>query len=1487
MMEQTSPNHAALIRTALLRLEEMERKLRHYQDAAHEPIAIVGMACRFPGASNIEQYERLLAGGVDAIREVPRDRWDLENWHDSDPERPGKMAVRHGGFVEDAALFDARFFGISAGEAQAMDPQHRMLLEVAWHAIEDAGLTRERLRQDRTGVFVGLCGNDYGALTLRGPMEELSPYAGVGNAQSVAAGRLAYFLGSNGPAISLDTACSSSLVAIHFAMRCLRARDCRAALAAGVNLLAAPPYTLSFAKAGMLARDGRCKAFDDAADGYVRGEGCGVVVLKRLTDAIADKNRIHAIIRGSAINADGRTSGMTVPSGAAQQEVIRAALENARLDAADVTYVEAHGTGTVLGDPIELAALDAVYGQADGRVEPLRVGSVKSNIGHLEAAAGVASLIKVALAIRTGSIPRSLHFNQPNTRIPWDKLNVRVADKPLEWAGNARRAGVSSFGFSGTNAHLIVEGWTEQRQPTAAHEGPLRLTVSARTDDALRELALAYAAQLNQVNAVPVCAAASRHRELFPQRLAVAGDSAADVRAALELFASTGRKPRFDPDDAFTPDSLDGGEDVHVDLPLYPFQHERYWLNHSWDTSAPAQVSKPVTDIYRMEWKRRLSGCSATPEELRALSRTELRDSAEAAGLEHAGSEIQQLELAAAWYARTALDAVQRPVPKYRRLVRRMRNIAAGAPLSLPKDVDTPERKLLSCCGENLADVLEGRQDALDVLFPAGDSSQVSAIYRDSRGARLMNRALTRLATEAAARTSEMLRVLEIGAGTGSATQSLLPALRSYASEYWFTDVSPAFVTQGCAAFGEDGLVRYSVLDLDQDLTAQGFAPQSFELIVGANVLHATLEMKPVLDRLARLLVPGGVLLLQEGVKPLAWQDLTFGLTDGWWSFRDKELRQDHPLIPENAWLDLLHACGFEHASIENLAAYGGDVFGQAIVLARVPETHPQADKLTVVLEGEPGLATSIATGGRAISGTVRRGARLEEIAPDHWIVDGANATQVRDWIANIEKTAGNIDTVVHLVGAEFSAPGDQQQVCGSALHLVQALDRRKCRLLIATAGAVHALEGDACPGYCSATLWGLGKVVALENPELQLRLIDLDPNDRAGALRALRLELSNHDREELVAWRAGQRYTARLQPGQPPELRKVSIDAGGSYLITGAFGGLGILTAEWLAREGAGELILLGRREPDTNSAERLARIRAAGTRVITLQADVSHADEVGKAVASCTLPLKGVLHLAGALADGLIAHLDWAAFDRVLAPKVSGLVNLHTATVSQPLDFFVIFSSAVGQLGNTGQANHAAASAVAEAFAWYRRAQGLPALAVDWGAWIEAGAAAARQREAGRGLSGIRGITSQRGLELLSGYIAADETHSVVLDVDWTAFNECLVKAPPHLRQMIGNVRRKSVPDDRFVEHGDLRAYLTDQVARLVGFPPQEIDPDTGLNELGVDSLMAVRLRNRLKADCDLDAPIIEFMENSSIRMLAESLQGKSKSAVVEGVL
>jgi len=1488
MMEQPSPNHAELIRTALLRLEDMERKLRGYQDAAHEPAAIIGMACRFPGAADIEQFERLLAQGIDAIREVPRDRWDLKLWHDSDPERPGKMAVRHGGFVEGAALFDPRFFGISAGEAQAMDPQHRMLLEVAWHAIEDAGLTRERLRQDRAGVFVGMCSNDYGALTLRGSMEDLSAYAGVGNAQSVAAGRLAYFLGSNGPAISLDTACSSSLVAIHLALRSLRARDCRTAIAAGVNLLAAPPYTLSFDKAGMLARDGKCKAFDDAADGYVRGEGCGVVVIKRLADAIADKDRIHAVIRGTAINADGRTSSVTVPSGVAQQDVIRAALQDARLDAADVFYVEAHGTGTALGDPIELAALDAVYGQAAGRIEPLRIGSVKSNIGHLEAAAGLASLIKVVLAMRAGSIPRSLHFNRPNTRVDWRKLKVRVADEPVEWSSNPRRAGVSSFGFSGTNAHVILEGWTEQHsQLTSSHSGPLRMTISARTEDALRELALAYAVRLNQKTAVAICAATYRHREMFPHRLTVSGGSAEDLQSKLQQFASSGRRPDPEPEDPISADLLDGGEDTHVDLPRYPFQHEHYWLKHFWDASATPQEGTPATDIYRMEWKRRKSGCAATPEELRRAVRTELQSCVEAVGLTQAQSEIRQLETAAAWYARKALNALQQPLAKYHRLVRRLQTIAVAAPSSLPAELNTPEGKLLARCGENLAEVLEGRQDAFDLLFPGGESSAVSAIYRDSRGARLLNRALALVAARAAAHTTERLRVLEVGAGTGSATRVLLPELRQYVAEYWFTDVSPAFVQQGRAAFGENGPIQYGVLDLDEDLESQGFTSKSFELIIAANVLHATRELTPVLKRLAGLLAPGGVLLLQEGVKPLAWQDLTFGLTDGWWTFRDEDLRRDHPLISGSAWLESLRSSGFEHASVEDFATCGADVFSQALVMAKVPELNLRSDNVTVVLEGERDMAGSLETGGRIISGAVRSGAQLEQIAKNKWVLDGSDANQVREWVRTIEGAEGKIDTIVHLVGTEARDRANQQQVCGSASHLVQALGGRGCRILIATAGAVHALEGDACPGYSAATLWGFGKVAALENPELRLRLIDLDPHDHSAALRALRFECSDDDREELVAWRAGQRYTARLRAAAAPAMRKVSIDPGGAYLITGAFGGLGIATAEWLAGAGAGEMILLGRRDPDVKTAERLDRIQASGVRVVTVQADVSRADDVANAIANCTLPLRGVLHLAGVLSDGLIAQLDWAAFERVLEPKVSGLFNLHLATLGQQLDFFVIFSSAVGQLGNPGQANHAAASAVAEAFAWHRRAQGLPALAVDWGAWLEAGAAAVRQRADARSLSGVRGITLRRGLELLSAYLAADETHSVVLDVDWSKFEERLAHAPPHLLGLLGANRRKPMVAHTRVDHGDLAAYLTNQVARLVGFPSEEIDRDSGLNELGVDSLMAVRLRNQLKTDWNLEAPIIQFMGNPSIRTLVESLHNNSKIAVVEGVL
>jgi acyl transferase domain-containing protein len=400
---------------ALLAIRKLRSRVEELERARSEPIAIVGVGCRFPRASGPDAYWRLLRDGTDAITEVPPDRWDIDEYYDADPDAAGKMYTRHGGFIQNPDQFDAHFFGISPREAVSIDPQHRLILEVSWEALEHAGQNPDRLHGESVGVFVGISTSDYGMLHVqRGDPTLVDTYFGIGNAANAAAGRVAYTFGLQGPAMAVDTACSSSLVAIHLACQSLRGGDCRMALAGGVNLILAPDVTINFSRARMMAPDGHCKTFDAAADGYVRGEGCGVVVLKRLSDALADRDRVLAVVRGSAVNQDGRSSGFTAPNELAQEAVIRQALRTAGLKPSDVQYLEAHGTGTSLGDPIEVQAAAAAYGDGRPAGDPLKLGSVKANVGHLEAAAGIAGLIKIVQSLQHGEIPRQLHFSTPN-----------------------------------------------------------------------------------------------------------------------------------------------------------------------------------------------------------------------------------------------------------------------------------------------------------------------------------------------------------------------------------------------------------------------------------------------------------------------------------------------------------------------------------------------------------------------------------------------------------------------------------------------------------------------------------------------------------------------------------------------------------------------------------------------------------------------------------------------------------------------------------------------------------------------------------------------------------------------------------------------------------------------------------------------------------------------------------------------------------------
>jgi acyl transferase domain-containing protein len=517
--------------------------------AAVEPIAIVGIGCRFPGANGPDAFWRLLAGGVDAISEVPPDRWSLDEFYDEDPAAPGKMNTRWGGFIDGVDRFDASFFGVSPREAAHIDPQQRLLMEVAWEALEDAGLPAERLRGERVGVFVGTSSWDYGGLQFSRLHGIRDGYMNIGCNLSILANRLSYFFDFRGPSIVIDTACSSSLVAAYYACQSLERGESRVALAGGVNVILSPVVTIGFSKLQAMAPDGRCKAFDARANGFVRAEGAGLVVLKSLSSALEDGDRIYAVIRGGAVNQDGRTNGLTAPNGLSQDALLREAFSNSGVAPADIQFVEAHGTGTALGDPIELNALGAVLSAGRSREARCAVGSVKTNVGHLEAAAGVASLIKLALSIDRRQLPPSLHFETPNPYIRFDVLPLRVVTELEPWPSesDAILAGVSAFGFGGTNVHLVLEAPPHRTDEPRVEAGDCLLPISAKSEAALSSLARSYVERLedaaDDAALADLCATAAVRRTHHDFRLAIVAPSHAEMRSKLTAYLS-GDAPR-------------------------------------------------------------------------------------------------------------------------------------------------------------------------------------------------------------------------------------------------------------------------------------------------------------------------------------------------------------------------------------------------------------------------------------------------------------------------------------------------------------------------------------------------------------------------------------------------------------------------------------------------------------------------------------------------------------------------------------------------------------------------------------------------------------------------------------------------------------------------------------------------------------------------------------------------------------------------------
>lgn len=1816
---ELSPIKRALLTISRLEAENERLKTR-------EPIAIIGMACRLPGAVSPEALWTLLEAGHDAVTEGPSEQWRHESLFDLDPQAPGGMTWRHGAFCEGIDLFDADFFDISPREVHAMDPQQRMLLEVTWEALERANQNPEGLYGSPTGVFMGLGTFDYAASQLARIADVgIDRHFVSGTVLSVAAGRISYALGLNGPCMTIDTACSSSLVALHQACRSLQQGESSLALAGGVGLMMSPVPSIAFSKAQMLSPSGRCHTFAAAADGYVRGEGCSVVVLKRLADAKASGDDIIGIIRATAVNQDGASGGLTVPSGPAQEALMRAACQSAGIAPADVAYVEAHGTGTPLGDLIELRSIAKVYGGE--RANSLLVGSLKTNFGHLEAAAGVAGLIKVLLSLRHGRVPAHLHFDRPNPDFDWQRSRLKVPRTLMDWPAASRIAAVNAFGFSGTNAHVIVEAPERSIVQSRSEPGsPQLLVLSSKSLRALARLAAVHAEHLESLSPDLLrdyCATAAVSRSAFPYRLSSISASPRELAQRLRCFADTGSAEGLTVGHSRTVaaespsllDSVDSrllqfqeaflrGKSIDwpalfgpapwqkLPLPITPLIKERFWFDQLSDRFSAAPFSgsllgepfyspfaaatlyqgqpaafRPLLDDHIVFGSRVLAGasfiaaaleavapegrcvmhnicfvralvvsaecdlklqiavmhqastqttlvikagssdamepwsdyftasiqtaveldaspllselkarchvpvdvarlydhaerhgislrtrfrrlhhvwhadgealgCCPVPQtfnakeaggfhpglidagfqlllaalgdeyrhtlvptridrltmtawpdleqsiwchlkltrqdlgsamadvcffsedghELMTISGFEVRriDSATLIGQEETAAtpvllEVEwrekrffrpgfsflndsyltfetehlaayragliQLEracvvLAAHTYKILAKDVNEAVAgtmeaiaerlgiaPTHHRLHRHLLHLLAREGFLVTSSanryelIDSPcpdpnellaemermhplvsvERSIVARCGVELASVLRGDQDPLQLLFPAGDVAVIADTYAGAFATRMLNRVIQQLIADwATAAGDGPIRVLEVGAGTGATTRPVLEGLPQTGVSYTLTDVSQTLLDSARRTLDLGRGLEFKHLDIERQPEAQGFELNGYDIIIAANVLHATRNLVDSLSHVRSLLADGGMFLLVEATIPQNWLDLTFGLMTGWWRFEDERTLTNHPLLSGEEWVELLNRSGFAEAQVLT----DEQALGQAVILARAAPMRARTGPWLLVAD----------QGG--IVGQLK--ASITSSDEECLVVVPEDALETLQRLRLEERLPSRL---VHLSLLDLPVASglDPQEMfalvserCSEIVSLLQAAATlpQPLALTVVARGALAACPGDLLSGLAAAMVPGVVKVAALEHPELSPRFIDIDD----ASAEMLHVAILGQGRDVELAIRHNRHWVPRLVRCLEERDDIPTFSGDGYYLITGGHGGIGMALAGWLVEHGARHLALISRRPADEAIQQKFGDWRQAGVTVESLVLDIADAESMTAALAglSETRPIRGVFHAAGILEDAILANQTADRLQATFAPKVFGAWLLHRLTAHQPLDHFVLFSSAAAMLGSTGQSAHAAANAWLDAFAWYRSGLGLPACTVNWGAWSRIGQAARLGQAQDFRRQGIGMISPEEGLAILGATMSAKAIQRGAIPLDLPVF----LSTRPRWGLYDDLKVDLDVPGQRLHQSVDqavdLPAILEELGAVLGRREAANIDPDRDFAALGLDSLATLDLRNRLQRRSGLILSPAAMFEYSTARLLAGHLAMLSSTAI-----
>ena len=1442
--------------------------------------AIIGYAARLPGAADADQYWEVLRTGRDAVSEVPQDRWDVDEFYDPDPSAPGKVVTRRAAFVEDATGFDAPFFGVSAREANLIDPQHRLLMETAWRAVEHSGTSPASLSNTRTGVFVGLSTHDYlGMASDELSYPEVDAYLAIGTAAAAGAGRISYRLGLQGPAVTVDTACSSSLVAIHQACQALRLGECDLALAGGANVLLSPATMITFSQSRMLAPDGKCKTFDAAADGYVRGEGCGVLVIKRLEDAVRDGDRIRAVIRGSAINQDGASGGLTVPNGVAQQRVITEALERAGLTPADVDYLEAHGTGTSLGDPIEVQAAAAALGKGRDAGHPLLIGSAKTNIGHLEAAAGVAGVLKVVLSLEHQELPKHLHFRQPSPHIPWDRIPVRVVDETRPWTrtDRPRIAGVSSFGFSGTNAHVILEEAPEL--PPVAHTEAaddrrfMVLPLSARTPAALTQTAQNYRDWLTahpDTALADVCLTAGAGRSHFEHRAALVVNSTDSARELLNTLAD--ERPASG---LVRGDSADAPKTAW----LFPGQGSQYagMARELFDTepvfaetmircaeAVAGTLEKPLLDIvFDADGGETLQQTRYAQPAIFAVEMG-LARLWQSWGFEPdvlIGHSVGQ-------YSAACVAGVFSVEDGARLLAERGRLFgdlpAGGRMAAIFADADRVERftdefPTLSVAAYNGANtVLSGPGADLEKAVTRLTADGVRCDWLDTSHAfhsALLDPALDAFETFANGFEFSPPQRILICNRTGAA----LGRNAELDGSYWRRHArQPVEFAKGVATLAELGCTVLLEVGPQPVLTPAALrawpdpatAPKAIPSLRRNRADHRQMS-EAVATAYAAGHLPDFKALAPEYARKADLPTYPFQHRQYW--FRDRETaatpkqdtasRTEAVRLLEDGRIEelaaLLDGAGASQSTAEVLkrlaAQHNGQRNAQTIADARYEIRWDASSSATDVGEGTAWLLIGddeavMAPLAEALTARGHRHRALGLPASD--ADEERLAGELRSAVA--VEPGLRILNVAALDAAADRAGGSsmrsllrmQHRVLGGTQRLFRAAAAAELRapIWVVTRGAAHITGTDTVAPE-QTTLWGFCRVAALEFPQVWGGLADLPGGGADDWPELVRRIVTAAPGEDQIALREAGVYVPRLvrRTGSPnPNALELRSEA--TYLVTGGLGSLGLEIAGYLAEHGARQLVLTSRRAPSDAATRRIDALREQyGCQVRVVTADVADPHDVAKLLAGIQAelpPLAGIVHAAGENSTTAMSALDSAEVDRVFSGKVWGAWYLSESVADLKLDFFLTTSSISSVWGSFGQSAYAAANAFLDGLTWRLREQGLPGVSVNFGPWASGMADAEARAQLER--RGVRTLSPADALAGMADVMAGAGTgtpEAIVARVDWARFLPIYLQTGR--RSLLAEVARE-VPDSMAATPGS--AASTRLVTDLTAAPVQQ---------------------------------------------------------------